>query len=157
MSDLSVEASSKTSEPLLITRLAHLCLKTDKLKEMVAFYRDVVGLPIKFDLKNDEGIAFGYYFDLGNRTFLEIFDHQLAAKQWNHPADPLERAKAMHYGHFCMESPDLEKLKAKWLEKGLKSSEIMTGMDGSLQMWIGDPDGNAIEVMQYTPDSLQTK
>jgi lactoylglutathione lyase len=157
MSDLSVEAKNKTPEFPLITRLAHLCLKTDKLKEMVTFYRDVLGLPIKFDLKNDAGTPFGYYFDLGNRTFLEIFDHQLAAKQWKHPADPLERAKAMHYGHFCMESPDLVQLKAKWLEKGLKSSEIMKGMDGSLQMWIGDPDGNAIEVMQYTPESLQTK
>ena len=56
-----------------------------------------------------------------------------------------------------MESPDLEKLKAQWLAKGLKSGDIKMGMDGSLQMWIGDPDGNAIEVMQYTPNSLQTK
>jgi lactoylglutathione lyase len=157
MSDLSVEAKSPTSESPLITRLAHLCLKTDKLKEMVTFYRDVLGLPIKFDLKNDEGIPFGYYFDLGNRTFLEVFDHQLAAKQWGHSADPMERPKTMHYGHFCLEAPDLVQLKAQWLTKGLKSSDIMLGMDGSLQMWIGDPDGNAIEVMQYTPDSLQTK
>jgi len=149
--------SDNTSEFSLIARLAHLCLKTDKLNEMVAFYRDVLGLPIKFDLKNDAGTSFGYYFDLGNRTFIEIFDHQLAAKQWNHAADPLERRPSMHYAHFCMESPDLAKLKAQWFEKGLKSSEITKGMDGSLQMWISDPDGNAIEVMQYTSESLQTK
>jgi catechol 2,3-dioxygenase-like lactoylglutathione lyase family enzyme len=145
------------SDASLITRLAHLCLRTDKLKEMVSFYRDVIGLPIKFDLKNDEGIPFGYYFDLGNRTFLEIFDHQMAARQWNGSTDPLVRSTNMHYGHFCMESPDLAKLKDQWLARGLKSSEIKSGMDGSLQMWINDPDGNAIEVMQYTPDSLQTK
>jgi catechol 2,3-dioxygenase-like lactoylglutathione lyase family enzyme len=148
---------SNHTPPLHLKQLAHLCLKTDKLNEMVAFYRDVLGFPIKFDLKNDAGISFGYYFDLGNRTFLEIFDHQLAAKQWNHPANPLERSKAMHYGHFCLESTDLEKLKAELLTRGLKTSDIMKGMDGSLQMWTGDPDGNAIELMQYTPDSLQTK
>jgi lactoylglutathione lyase len=141
----------------LITRLAHVCFKTDKMPEMIVFYRDVLGLPIKFDLKNDAGISFGYYFDLGNRTFLEIFDNQLAARQWNYTARPFERPASMHYGHFCLESPDLAQLKAQWLEKGLKSTEIKSGMDGSLQMWIDDPDGNAIEVMQYTPDSLQTK
>jgi len=146
-----------SDHPPLVTRLAHLCLKTDRLNEMIVFYRDVLGLPIKFDLKNDAGVSFGYYFDLGNRTFLEIFDHQLAAKQWNHPADPLERPKAMHYAHFCLESPDLEKLKVALLAKGLKTTDIKTGMDGSLQMWTGDPDGNAIEIMQYTPNSLQTK
>jgi lactoylglutathione lyase len=142
---------------LLITRLAHLCLKTNQLNVLVDFYRDVIGLPVKFDLKNDEGTPFGYYFDLGNRTFLEIFDDQLAARQWNYSAEPIERPKAMHYGHFCLESADLIQLKARWLGNGLKSSEIKTGMDGSLQMWIEDPDGNAIEVMQYTPESLQTK
>jgi len=142
---------------LPITRLAHLCLKTDKLDELVTFYRDIIGLPIKFDLKNDEGVSFGYYFDLGNRTFLEIFDNKLAARQWDYSPDPLERPKAMHYGHFCLESADLAKLKTFWLSRGLKSSEIRKGMDGSLQMWIEDPDGNSIEVMQYTPESLQTK
>ena len=149
--------SQRSIEPPLITRLAHLCLKTDQLPAMVAFYRDVIGVPIKFDLKNEAGISFGYYFDLGNRTFLEIFDNQLAAKQWDYPAGNLERRPAMHYGHFCLESPNLQCLKAEWLAKGLNSSEIKTGMDGSLQMWIADPDGNAIEVMQYTSASLQTK
>jgi len=28
-------------------------------------------------------------------------------------------------------------------------------MDGSLQAWIKDPDGNDIELMEYTRDSLQ--
>jgi catechol 2,3-dioxygenase-like lactoylglutathione lyase family enzyme len=142
---------------LLVTRLAHLCLKTDRLNELVSFYRDVIGLPIKFDLKNDEGTPFGYYFDLGNRSFLEIFDNTLAARQWSYSPGTLERPKAMHYGHFCLESADLTKLKDLWLGKGLKSTEIKKGMDGSLQMWIEDPDGNAIEVMQYTSESLQTR
>jgi len=29
------------------------------------------------------------------------------------------------------------------------------GMDGSRQAWINDPDSNAIELMEYTHDSLQ--
>ena len=124
---------------------------------MTAFYRDVIGLPIKFTFKNDEGVVFGHYFDLGNRSFIEIFDHQGAARHWKNRADSLERPPATHYGHFCMESSDLAQLKAQWDARGLKSGPISVGMDHSHQMWISDPDGNAIELMEYTPDSLQLK
>jgi hypothetical protein len=30
-------------------------------------------------------------------------------------------------------------------------------MDGSRQCWIKDPDGNSIELMEYTSNSLQTQ
>jgi catechol 2,3-dioxygenase-like lactoylglutathione lyase family enzyme len=141
----------------MLKQLAHLCLKTDQLPVMIAFYRDIIGLPIKFALKDDHGVEFGYYFDLGNRTFLEVFDHQLSARQWKLPTDAIVRTPVMHYSHFCFESDNLEKLKAVWESRGLKSTEIKTGLDGSRQMWITDPDGNAIEVMQYTAVSLQMK
>jgi hypothetical protein len=29
------------------------------------------------------------------------------------------------------------------------------GLDHALQMWIADPDGNTIELMEYTASSLQ--
>ena len=139
----------------LINRLAHLCLRTEQFPEMIAFYRDTLGLPIKFGLKDDEGTTFGYYFDLGNQTFIEIFDHQGAARQWSGLTNPLERPPVTHYSHFCFESDDLQKLKHEWESKGVKCTDIKMGLDSSYQMWISDPDGNAIEVMQYTPQSLQ--
>jgi hypothetical protein len=30
-------------------------------------------------------------------------------------------------------------------------------MDNSMQAWIKDPDGNDIELMEYTPTSFQTR
>jgi len=34
-------------------------------------------------------------------------------------------------------------------------SEISMGMDNARQAWIADPDGNAIELMEYGHSSLQ--
>ena len=39
--------------------------------------------------------------------------------------------------------------------RGLKLTDIRTGMDHSLQSWTSDPDGNPIEFMEYTAQSLQ--
>jgi lactoylglutathione lyase len=124
---------------------------------MVNFYRDILGFPIKFGLQDRDGVTFGYYFDLGNSSFIEIFDHQLSAREWNLPTDTIERPAVTHYAHFCLECDNLEKLKAIWEAKGVKLTAIVVGKDYSRQMWTHDPDGNAIEIMEYTPDSLQLK
>ena len=66
----------------MIKRLAHVCFKTDQTDKMVDFYKNVIGLNVKFTFKLDDGFIFGYYFDLGETTFLEIFDKVGAAKMW---------------------------------------------------------------------------
>ena len=66
----------------MIRQLAHVCFFTDQLDAMVAFYRDQLGFPVKFTLDTDDGELMGYYFDCGNTTFIEVFDQQLAVKQW---------------------------------------------------------------------------
>ncbi len=59
------------------------------------------------------------------------------------------------YKHFCLEVTGLEAYRQTLLEKGVAVTEISLGMDNSRQAWITDPDGNAIELMEYGPQSLQ--
>src|SRR5688500_8794960 len=66
------EHTATTHLPMIIRQLAHLCFFTHQLDVMVAFYRDKLGFPIAFTMRNDDGFQFGYYFDLGNTTFIEI-------------------------------------------------------------------------------------
>ena len=73
---------------MIIRQLAHLCFFTHQLDVMVAFYRDKMGFPIAFTMRNDDGFQFGYYFDLGNTTFVEIFDQAGAVKLWGGEAVP---------------------------------------------------------------------
>ena len=122
---------------------------------MIAFYRDVLGLPIKFGLQHDDGTVFGYYLATGHTTFVEIFDHAGAAKQWGGDGGPLRPNQGTFYNHFCLEVAGLEEFVARLEAKGVTVRPIAVGMDHSKQAWINDPDGNAIELMEYTPRSLQ--
>ncbi len=139
----------------MIRRLAHLCLVTDNLDAMVEFYSAKLGLPVKFIFKNKAGQIFGYYLDCGDSTFMEIFDRILKQKQWGGSLDPL--AAGNRYSHLCMEVTGLKDFRAALLAKGLKLTEIVQGMDQSYQSWTADPDGNPMELMEYTAKSPQVQ
>jgi len=137
----------------MIRQLAHLCFHTDHIEQMVKFYRDGLNLPIKFTLNTDDGELMGYYFDCGNASFIEIFDQALAIKQWGGQVQALKPGGL--YKHFCLEVNGLEETRRALLARGILVSEIRVGMDHSRQAWIADPDGNAIELMEYTHASRQ--
>lgn len=141
----------------MITRLAHLCLKTGNFDKTVAFYRDTIGLPVKFTFINKDGALFGAYFDLGNMTFLEIFDQKGANREWGGPDEPLKPNENTFHQHFCFEVKGIEAYRAGLMAKGVAVTDVVVGMDGSKQAWIRDPDGNSIELMEYTPASMQLK
>ena len=127
-----------------------------QLPAMLAFYRDGLGLKVKFALKHDDGTAFGYYLMAGHTTFVEIFDRAGAVKQWGGENLPLSPHHGTHYNHFCFEVTGIEAFLEKLQAKGLKIDRgVSVGMDHSKQAWLKDPDGNTIELMEYTPQSLQ--
>ncbi len=141
---------------MIIKQLAHLCFFTNQLDVMVAFYRDQMGFPVAFTMRNDDGFQFGYYFALGQTTFLEIFDQNGAVKQWGGDSTPRKANDGVRYGHFCLEVLGLEETCAELKARRVTVVHpIKTGMDHSRQAWIKDPDGNLIELMEYTPKSLQ--
>ena len=137
----------------MIRRLAHLNFVTTDLPRLRDFYTSTLGLPVKFDFKNDDGEVFGYYIDCGDSSFIEIFDRDLKTKQWGGAIEELTGGN--RYTHFCLEVTDLVTLCDRLIGKGLDVTEVRQGMDNSLQAWTRDPDGNAIELMQYTAKSKQ--
>lgn len=137
----------------MIRQLAHLNFVTDDLPAIIDFYVNILGMEVKFTLDNKQGVAFGYYFGCGNSTFLEFFDQALAVQEWGGAAQAL--TTGVRYKHFCLEVIGLDAYRQKLLEKGVDVSKITLGMDNSRQAWITDPDGNAIELMEYGPLSLQ--
>ncbi len=137
----------------MIRRLAHLCLFTNDLERLVTFYRDTLGLVVKFRFAAADGAIFGAYVGAGDSTFIEFFDQHLAAKQWGGDLSPLTPGN--RYGHFCLEVSGLTELRATLLARGLEVGEIRDGLDASRQAWLADPDGNRIELMEYTHRSAQ--
>ena len=140
----------------MIKQLAHLCFFTNQLDRMIVFYRDVLGCPVKFTMCNNDGFEFGHYFALGERTFIEIFDQAGAIKQWGGDKVPRRPSGSdERYRHFSFEVSGIEGFCARLRAKGVEVTPVKTEMDHSKQAWLKDPDGNAIELMEYTPRSLQ--
>jgi hypothetical protein len=49
----------------------------------------------------------------------------------------------------------MEETREMLLKRGVKLGPISVGLDFSKQMWTEDPDGNKIELMEYTHRSWQ--
>ena len=137
----------------MIRQLAHLNFVTNDLSRIIDFYVDKLGLSVKFTLDNDKGQPFGYYFGCGNTTFLEFFDQAMAAEVWGGKVEELNIGT--RYRHFCLEVTGIDEYCETLKSRGVQVSPISMGMDNSRQAWIADPDGNAIELMEYGPKSLQ--
>ena len=137
----------------MIRQLAHLNFDTNDLSKIIDFYVNKLGLQVKFTLNNQQGQPFGYYFGCGNSTFLEFFDQAMATEVWG--GNMGELTTGTRYKHFCLEVIDLDEYCEMLKSKGVAVSEISMGMDNSRQAWIADPDGNAIELMEYGAFSLQ--
>jgi catechol 2,3-dioxygenase-like lactoylglutathione lyase family enzyme len=128
----------------VITALAHACFTVSDLERSIRFYRDGLGLTQAFDFTDPNGRRTGLYLHVGGRSFIELFEGQVAA-----PAD------RQSYRHICLEVDDIEATARALRGRGIEVSESKLGGDQSYQAWITDPDGNRIELHQYTPKSWQ--
>ncbi len=144
----------------MIKQLAHLCLKTSQLDRMTVFYRDTLGATLKFRYLAKDGRPIGCYFAFGGTTFVEVFDHADAHRRSNSPKplepleDPLDPWLA-RYNHFCLQVEGLDAYVKLLESRGLSVTGRKTGNDRSHQAWIKDPDGNLIELQEYTAQSRQ--
>ncbi len=144
----------------MIKQLAHLCLKTSRLDQMTAFYCDALGATLKFRYLAKDGRAIGCYFALGETTFIEVFDHADAHRR-SQSAKPLELLDEprdpwlMRYNHFCLQVENLDGYVDLLETRGVAVTGRKIGNDHSHQAWIKDPDGNLIELQEYTAQSRQ--
>lgn len=144
------------------TQLGHLALLCNDMEEMMRFYLNTLDFKYAFTLKK-EGIPWLTYLKAPTGQFVELFYRTYESEN-----APKERS----FHHFCLEVKDIaatiEKLKSRGVEiyqgptsRGVKmpvpNPDHKPGMCGSLCAFIRDPEGNDIELMQFTPDSLQLK
>ncbi len=129
----------------MITGLAHACFTVEDLDASIEFYVKKLGLGHAFDFLNDQQERFGVYLHVGGRSFIELFTGQVA--------DGGEKAS---YRHLCLEVDDIHATVDAIQQAGIEVEPIKLGSDRSWQAWLTDPDGNRIELHQYTPESKQT-
>jgi len=127
-----------------IRAIAHVCIKTKDLAATGKFYVGILGFEKQFQFIR-RGEVIGFYLRIADRVFLEAFSAEA----------PPPSSQKHNLSHFCLETDDLAGLRDKLVEAGCDPTPVKTGADGTLQFWVNDPNGVAIEIQEYTGQSAQ--
>jgi lactoylglutathione lyase len=135
--------------------LGHVGLGVTDLTRALHFYCDQLGLTEAFRLKKPDGTPSLVYLRINNNNFVELFP---GAKEQG--TLPRGATAIRHLGLFVK---DLQSTLHILKERGYPISDEaieqakVPKADGTLMTFVKDPDGNAVELSQITPDSLQAK
>ena len=134
----------------MIKGLSHAAIRARDLEKSLRFYREVLGLPEAFRLRNDDGSTRIVYLWIAPGQFIEIFP--------DGTKDPERGGHMTGMQHLCLETDDVEKEYARLSAAGFAAdTEIVTGRAKCRQFWIHDPDGTPIELMELGPESMQAQ
>lgn len=139
--------------------MGHVALRCKDYGKMYDFYVNKLHLEEKFHLNNEDGSLWLTYIHAGNGQYLELFPDGY---------DGDNRFGTHSQVHFCFEvgnfAAALEAIAAEGITiyQGPEQPVLeppyekrAPGMCGSLCAFIKDPEGNWIEIMQFTPKSMQ--
>jgi lactoylglutathione lyase len=131
-----------------ITGIAHNAIKVLDMYKALDFYCSAVGMTKAFVLpeKGPPGII---YVKISKNNFVEFFFG--GEKDRNENYGP----GLIGYHHWCVHVTNLQALRDRIFEKGYLKDDIQPKPTeaGGKNMWIHDPDGNALEILQPLPDS----
>lgn len=131
---------------MAIVDLGHPAFACHDLDASLAFYA-TLGIKESFRLLHDDGSVMLVYLHVGGDRFIEVFPGG---------PSPEERPERQSFMHICLAVDDLEATVEDIRGKGIVIDvEPKMGLDFNMQAWITDPDGNKIELMQYSPESPQ--
>jgi catechol 2,3-dioxygenase-like lactoylglutathione lyase family enzyme len=153
---------------------AHCAYRVSDLDEALKFYVDCLGLKMKFVITNEEAIPIFeksdnpqiqemveffkdnkekpwiVYLEIAPNQYIELFTGFVGMKHCDTPNDQ------SGYLHLALEVDDIFKAKEELVACNVNlTSDISLGIDNTYQLWMKDPDGHAIELMQYTDKSFQ--
>lgn len=135
----------------LFDGLGHVALTVHDLDASLAFY-EALGFPEMLRLTRADGTPWIVYLRISDTLFLELFPGGGEARVPENGRTGL--------AHLCLTSPDLDATEAGLRAIGIAPSQprrVGAGVDGNRGMWIEDPDGNRIEIMEMAPDCLQRR
>lgn len=146
----------------LIHGIAQCSFLCNDFEKMVHFYRDVLELPLAFMLRNEDGTPWKAYIKVSDRQFIELIDKKYDGEnKWG----------TFSMGHYSLLVKDIfaavKTLEAKGvlITDGPSANKryfrvpyctvAQPACCGSMTAWVQDPEGNEIELMQYTEASMQ--
>jgi lactoylglutathione lyase len=126
--------------------IAHTAYHTPQMDAMLDFYCNKLGFKHAFTLTDDKGDPWIQYIKLAENSFVELF---YARPEQTKNGDS-------RYHHLCIRVNDIEAAAGHLRKNGITiTSGPSAGKDKNWQCWCADPDGNKIEFMCISPNSLQ--
>jgi catechol 2,3-dioxygenase-like lactoylglutathione lyase family enzyme len=131
-------ASAKDIARPKITGVAHIAVYARDVDRTVAFYRDFLGYAEPFRLNRPDGELILAFVKVNDRQFVEIF--------------PEKAASGDRLNHIALEVEDAEAMRSYLGSRGVKvPDKVPIGRIGNANFTITDPDGHAVEIVQYLP------
>lgn len=91
------------------------------------------------------------YIEIAPHQYIELFH-----TDGQDLKEDRDLSDAYGFQHICIEVEDIHKAWDAVTSNGIKpDTEIALGPDGAYQFWLTDPDGNRLELMEYTDKALQ--
>jgi catechol 2,3-dioxygenase-like lactoylglutathione lyase family enzyme len=166
---------------MTLKKLSHTAFYVTDMEKALVFYRDGLGMKECFHISYGEVAQWHFkehpeaaeaikqkggdisamisakmeepwliYLEIAPLQFLELFSSEDGME------NGVSKERRIGYDHLSLEVEDIREAAAELETKGIRSlAGISLGLDHSWQCWYADPDGNKIELMQFTPESLQ--
>lgn len=133
---------------MAILDIGHPAYGCHDLGAALAFYA-LLGIDESFRLVREDGSVRLVYLHVAGDRFLELFPGGPA------PEDRVSQSR-QGYRHLCLITDDIEGMVEHLRSNGVTiDTAPKLGLDANIQAWVKDPDGNAIELMQLSPESPQ--
>jgi len=124
-------------------KLNHFGISVKNFDETMNFYTKTMGFHEAFTIRNKDGKPTLSYIQISRDTFLEIAQ-----------AGPDRQPGVTHIG---LQAADLNATIARLRQAGLKIDDPRTGATHAPLANLNDVDGLRLELVEFTPDSLQKK
>lgn len=134
----------------MICGLSHIAIRCSDILESVRFYTEVLGLKEAFRMYGEDGALGTVYVYIAPSEYLELFAGGM--REGTTANDVIGMC------HICLETADVNAAYEQVRQKGGPlDSPVKVGKSKCLMFWTHDPDGNALEIMQLAPESLQAQ
>ena len=134
----------------MFKNLGHIAIRARDIEATTAFYRDILGMKEAFRMHDGEGATSTVYLHAAPGQFIEIFPGGTEEREISN--------STIGYSHLCIEVANAKEAYDQLRARGLQTdTEIKTGLSKCTMFWARDPDGNRIEFMELTPESLQAQ
>ncbi len=134
----SLLAGAPVKRPKILG-LAHVALHIRDVAKAHAFYSGILGFQEPYHLDNPDGRVWISFVKINDSQFLELF--------------PDAEPESDRLSHYSVETGDIQGMRAYLVSRGYEVPPVGKGRIGNLNFTVKDPDGHALEFVQYLPGS----